>query len=461
MHDKHRNPRPLAWLNTYGCQMNKNDTELLAGILEENGYAVTQDLSQANIALINTCSVRSHAERRALGRISGLAGWKRESPDRKIVVAGCMAQKDKDILLKNMPYIDLVMGPDSYRMLPELLKTPVRCAQTDLSVTELYSGLRYIRVPGISGWVTIMRGCDNFCSYCIVPFTRGRERSRSFSEIDSEIRNMVSEGFREVILLGQNVNSYRDGEIDFPSLLQKISTVPGLDRIRFMTSHPKDCSSRLFQIMASGIPICPNLHLPFQSGSDRILKLMNRNYTRDHFIRLTEEARSVIPDLAITTDVMVGFPGETRDDFLETCSLMEKIRFDDAYMYHYSPRPGTAAERMEDLPSEIKLERLNTIIRLQQLISKENREKLIGKTVEVLVEETSRHSENEWIGKTRNNTAVVFSKGKTGKGHLARVRINGLRGTVLRGSVLDEQEQVKKPPRQSTRLYKRMMSGAV
>ncbi|MBN1780195.1 tRNA (N6-isopentenyl adenosine(37)-C2)-methylthiotransferase MiaB [bacterium] len=429
--------RPAAWFETYGCQMNKNDSELVAGILAEHGYTVTRDLDHADIALINTCSVRAHAEQRALGRIHNLAHWKQCAPGRKIVVLGCMAQKDRESLFDEIPAVDLIAGPDAYRHLPGLLKDPGRACDTQPDSTETYSGIHPLRAPHVSGWVTIMRGCDNFCSYCIVPYTRGRERSRPFREIEKEIVQMTSLGFREVTLLGQNVNSYHDGESDFPGLLEKIAANPDLKRIRFMTSHPKDCSERLFEVMGSNGIICPHLHLPVQSGSNRILERMNRGYTREHYLQLIDLARTSIPELAVTTDMMVGFPGESESDFGDTVSLMRTVRFDDAFMYHYSPRPGTASAKMaDDVPQEEKLVRLNHIIQIQHMISREIKSGMIGSIRQVMAEETSKQSGSEWLGKTGGNHAVVFPKQHIGPGEIVSIRIESCRGFTLRGTAL-------------------------
>jgi tRNA-2-methylthio-N6-dimethylallyladenosine synthase len=430
-----QNTYAKVWIETYGCQMNKSDSELVAGILSGKGFRLTARLEDADIAMINTCSVRSHAEQRAMGRIGVLSHWKRYAPHRQIVVLGCMAQKEKDRLFDKAD-IDLIVGPDGYRRLPDLIADHRPASLTDLNTEETYSGLRPRRSPGICGWVTIMRGCNNFCSYCIVPYTRGRERSRPAVEIESEIRSMLEDGFRDITLLGQNVNSYHDGKTDFCALLRRLSRIKGLPRLRFMASHPKDCSSELLEVMADEPVVCPHIHLPFQSGSDRILRKMNRKYTRRQYIQLIEQAKNSIPDLAVTTDVMVGFPGESDQDFRETIDLMTTIRFDDAFMYHFSPRPGTAAEKDKDpLSEDEKLKRLNEIIALQKNITKEIKLKMIGKSVTVMPEETSKKSEEEWIGKTANNHMVVFPKGHARPGQLITVLITSCRGSTLRGTI--------------------------
>ncbi|MBN2105660.1 tRNA (N6-isopentenyl adenosine(37)-C2)-methylthiotransferase MiaB [bacterium] len=435
---------PKVWMETYGCQMNKSDSELVAGLLTKNGYDLTARLDMADIALVNTCSVRSHAEQRVLGRLGVLAGWKRKAPNRIIAVLGCMAQKEKQRLLEDRPFIDLIVGPDGYRRLPRLLEKNKPVCDTELNTHETYSGLQPLRNKGVSGWVTIMRGCNNFCSYCIVPYTRGRERSRSCQEIEAEISEMTQNGFREITLLGQNVNSYQDSRVDFPELLKKISRIPGLKRVRFMTSHPKDCSSRLLEIMAAEPVICPHLHLAVQSGSNRILQAMNRKYSREHFFKVVDMARYLIPELAVTTDVMVGFPGETIQDFQDTIDLMQTVKFDDAFMYHYSPRPGTkAAEMKNQISQQEKLRRLNTMIGLQQKISASIRQNMVGKTVMVIPEATSKRSASEWIGKTGNNHMVVFPKSDVNPGMLIPVKIDTCIGNTLRGIPVQNKTQTK------------------
>jgi tRNA-2-methylthio-N6-dimethylallyladenosine synthase len=429
-----------VFIETYGCQMNKNDSELIRGILRNSGYRLSEDWETADIILINTCSVRDHAEQRVLGRIGVLAGWKKREPERRLGVLGCMAQRLGHELLELRPFLDFIVGPDEYRKLPELLSQRERLpvVYTELREEELYSGVTLCRETGVTGWVTISRGCGNFCSYCIVPYTRGPERSRSAGEIYNEIEEMVAQGFCEITLLGQNVNSYRDGDVDFPALLSEVSRISGLLRIRFMTSHPKDLSDRLLDAMAAEPKICPHIHLPVQSGSTKVLERMNRKYTREQYLDLVSRAKMRIPDVSLTTDVMVGFPGETEEDFLESLRLMEEVRFAEAFTYHYSPRAGTAAASMPDsVPDSVKLRRLGQLIELQRGISLEEKKDMIGKTVEVLPEKPSRRSSAEWMGKTPGGHVVVFKKGTTDAGRPVAVRIDALSGTTLRGSVLE------------------------
>ena len=429
-----------VFIQTYGCQMNKYDSEIVAGILEAAGYFITDKSEEADIVLVNTCSVRDHAEKRAMGRISVLAGWRESAPHKKLGVIGCMAQRMKEDLLTRKPFVDFVVGPDEYQRLPELIADgrhgPHCCTQ--IRPEETYGAVVPSRSSQVTGWVSITRGCNNFCSYCIVPYTRGRERSRPAQQILSEIQHMAAQGFREVTLLGQNVNAYSDGENDFSDLLKTSSRIHGILRIRFMTSHPKDLSKRMLRVMAEHDTICPHLHLPVQSGSNRILSLMNRGYTREKYIRLVEEARAVIPGTAITSDIMVGFPGETESDFEDTVHLMETIRFDEAYTYRYSHRSGTKAAEMEDhLTEEDRLGRLDSIIQLQRKITTQKKKSMIGKVVEVLPETVSKKSSEEWMGKTPADVVVVFPKENTSLGQPVNVLILQCKGTTLRGRLVN------------------------
>ena len=428
--------QPKYFIETYGCQMNKYDSELLAGIFRSEGYQPAEDPDQADVLVINTCSVRDHAEQRALGRLSVLAGWKRDLPGRRIGVVGCMGQNRGRRLIQEKPFVDFILGPDEYRKLPSILRDPIPGGpvHTCLDGMENYAGMMPRRENGVTGWIAVMRGCDNFCSYCIVPLTRGRERSRPASEVLDELRKMLDEGFRDITLLGQNLNSYNDGRAGFPDLLREAARIPSPFRLRFMTSHPKDLSDSLLDVMASEPKICPHLHLPAQSGSDRILGLMNRSYTSGDYRRLVDKARRMIPGLALSTDVMTGFPSETEADFQDTCSLMKEIRFDDAYLYHFSAREGTPAAQMPDqVPEAERLSRLERLIRIQRAISIEAKKGWIGRQVEVIPEGASKKSPDEWMGKTPGNEVVVFPKDGTRLGETVRVRITGCRGSTLRG----------------------------
>lgn len=434
-----KNRPPSIFIETYGCQMNKYDSEIVAGILTAEGYHLTERSGEADIILINTCSVRDHAERRALGRIGVLAHWKRIEPHRKLGVIGCMAQRMGKELLSTKPFLDLVIGPDEYRNLPYILSDGRQgpCIHTHLHHDETYSTISPTRKPNISGWVAITRGCNNLCSYCIVPYTRGRQRSRPAEEILREIESMAEQGFREVTLLGQNVNSYHDGRNDFSDLLELASRVRRILRIRFTTSHPNDLSDRTLEVIASNEKVCPHIHLPVQSGSNRILSLMNRGYSREKYLSLIKKARTLVPGMAITSDILVGFPGETESDFQDTYSLMEEVRFDDAFTYRYSPRPGTKASQMEDhLSKRERLDRLDRIIKLQRQITRQRKQKTIGQIVEVLPERASKQSTEEWMGKTPTNHVVVFPKDNIPLGQPVEVLIDECKGSTLRGNAL-------------------------
>jgi tRNA-2-methylthio-N6-dimethylallyladenosine synthase len=429
-----------VYIETYGCQMNKYDSELVSGLLIRHGYHLTDSFDKADIVMINTCSVRDHAEKRVLGRIGAMAAWKRRVPDRKLGIIGCMGQRLGSDLLKKKPYLDFIVGPDSYSDLPEILNNGFSgpCIRTRLDEKEVYDGIRPEREPGVSGWIAISRGCDNFCSYCIVPYTRGRERSRSAMDILAELKTMAEQGYREVTFLGQNVNSYHDGDADFPDLLRSAAREKGILRIRFMTSHPKDVSDRLLDAMADEAKLCPHLHLPVQSGANRILDRMHRGYTRKHVLQWIEKARKKIPHLAVTSDIMVGFPGETEAEFRQTCTLVEEVRFDEAYTYAYSPRPGTQAARWEEtLSPREKSDRLAELIRIQRGITVEIKRGMVGSRFEVFVEGTSRRSDREWMGKTPANHVVVFPGESSLRGDLVRVRIEQCRGATLRGKVVE------------------------
>ena len=431
--------------------MNKYDSELLGGILESCGYLPAASADEADVIIVNTCAVRKHAEDRATGQINKLAGWKKQRSGRRLGVVGCMAKNQGEGLLKAHPFLDFIIGPDQYKLLPEILSgnSGKPAVVVDFNHTENYNALKPARTGNPSGWVAITRGCNNFCSYCIVPYTRGRERSRPADEILREIEQMVEQGFKEITLLGQNVNSYHDQSIDFPELLRQCARVQGVWQIRYMTSHPKDLSPRLLDVMCSEETIAPHIHLPAQAGSDRILKLMNRKYTRKHYLNLIAEARRRMPSIALSTDIMVGFPTETEEEFLETCSLLEEVRFDDAYLYHFSPRPGTPAAELDgQIPEAVRLERLDRLITLQRQISAEKKLTWIGSTVEVLPETESRHSPKEWIGRTPRNQTVVFPKERTLAGEPVFIYLDELSGATLRGHVAIEDRRIQIKRRQ-------------
>lgn len=428
--------QPKVFIETFGCQMNKSDSELIAGMLHDQGFRVSEAQEDADIILINTCSVREHAEKRALGRISVLAGWRKQAPHRRLGVIGCMAQRLSEKLLNDKPFIDFIIGPDDYRSIPSILQNGVHAPYnlTTLNTEETYSGVLPYRASGICGWVTITRGCDNYCAYCIVPYTRGRERSRQTEDIIHEINYLTGQGVIDITLLGQNVNSFDDHGVTFSQLLKKAAAVTDVKRIRFMTSHPKDLSDDIVDTIASEDKVCRHIHLPVQSGSNKILKAMNRKYTREHYLRIVDNARKSIPDVAITSDILVGFPGETEDDFHQTVDLMKSVEFDEAYMYRYSPREGTSAADLPDtLPDSERLKRLDAIISIQREITKRKKQSLVGRVFDVIPESTSKLSDNEWIGRTDTNHNVVIPKSGIEMGQRVQVMIESCRGTTLRG----------------------------
>jgi tRNA-2-methylthio-N6-dimethylallyladenosine synthase len=429
------------YIETYGCQMNLADSEIVLGIMKKHGYSLTDDISKADVILVNTCSVREHAEQRVIGRLSSFLRYKKRKPDLVIGVLGCMAERLKKRLIEEENLADIVVGPDEYRKLPQLVSDAFaghKGIAVKLSKVETYDDITPLRTEGISAWITVMRGCDKFCTFCVVPFTRGRERSRPLDSIVKEVEMLSSQGYREVTLLGQNVNSYRDGNYDFADLLSAVARVDRTMRIRFTTSHPKDMSDKLIQTIAEHPNICNYIHLPVQSGSDRILELMNRTYNRKHYLELVRKIRETIPGVSLSTDIIAGFPTETEEDHKMTLSLLEEVRFDGAFMFKYSPREGTKAYAMgDDVPDEVKVRRLTEIIELQQKISYEINQELIGKEVEVLVEGESKRSPEQWMGRTDTNKVVIFPKLEGVKpGDYVIVRINKANSATLFGDIV-------------------------
>jgi tRNA-2-methylthio-N6-dimethylallyladenosine synthase len=434
--------------------MNVADSETVASILAKNGYQIVQDMHGADVLLVNTCSVRENAETRVYGRLAVFRQLRRENPGIVIGVLGCMAERVKENLITKEG-VNLVAGPDSYRTLPDLLSQTAagdRAIDIELSTEETYAGICPTRLEsnGISGFISITRGCNNFCTYCIVPYTRGRERSRDPRDILSEAKDLWSRGYKELTLLGQNVNSYAfnphiaeadnnpsppDDQWDFPKLLENVAqTVPGM-RIRFTTSHPKDMSDETLQVIARNPNICRHIHLPVQSGSNRVLKLMNRKYDRDWYLGRILAIRQIIPDCGITTDVFCGFSGETKEDHLDTLNLMKEVRFDFAFMFKYSERPGTyAAEHLaDDVAEEVKSARLQEIIHLQGEIGLASNRDDIGKTFLVLAEGTSKKSESQLFGRNPQNKVIVFPKENHKPGDLVRVLVTDCTGATLKG----------------------------
>ncbi len=426
------------FIKTYGCQMNQNDSVIIEEVLNAHRMNRVIDSEQADLYIINTCSVRAHAEQRASGFISTLLKWKRKRASRIICVCGCMAQRLGHELSTRFPWIDILVGPDNYEKLPYYIKDVVR-KQTkicDIDMTgELYCGIKTSKPNGVAAFVTVTRGCDNFCSFCVVPYLRGRARSRPFDDILNEVNSLVGNGVKEVTLLGQNVNAYCSEGVDFTALLEKINDVPGLARIRFLTSHPAFITDRVLKAVAELDKVCEYCHLPLQSGSDKILKLMNRQYSNKEYRDIVARARAVIPGLALSTDVIVGFPSETETDFEATKQLMTEIEFDTSYMFRYSPRKESAAYHLEPkVDLAIAQRRLDEIIALQNSMTRKKNEDLVGRRVEILVEGKSR--DGRWLGRTKTNKSVIFAG--TGKiGDLIWIEIEKISGWTLIGRLIE------------------------
>jgi len=433
--------------------MNLADSEVVMGILKSNGYEATEDLNKANVVLLNTCSVRDNAEQRIYGRLGNLSELKNKKKDTVIGILGCMAERLREDLIEKKKIVDLVVGPDEYRRLPEFIDTAFAGEKgigVKLSRTETYEDIIPFREEGISAWLSVMRGCNKFCSFCVVPYTRGRERSRSLSSIVDEVKQLSDRNFREVTLLGQNVNSYNDSGNDFADLLAAAAKVDSNMRIRFTTSHPQDLSDKLLYTIAEHNNICNYIHLPVQSGSNRILELMNRTYTIEHYLGLIDKARKLIPGVSFSTDIISGFPSETFEDHLMTLDVMQKVRYDGAYMFKYSPREGTKAYKMEDdVTEDEKAKRLNDIIELQQSVSYEVNQETIGKEETVLVEGFSRKSDEYFSGRTDTNKVVVFPVASNIKvGDYVNVKINRATSATLFGGII----QVEVLPKAETKL---------
>jgi len=437
------------YIETYGCQMNLADTEIVLGILNNKGYSVTKDADDADVVLLNTCSIRENAEQRIYGRLGRFKNLKETKPYLVVGILGCMAERLRKDLVEKKSIVDLVVGPDEYRRLPELIDVAYNGDKgigVKLSRTETYDDIAPHREDGLQAWISVMRGCDKFCTFCVVPFTRGRERSRTLTSIVDEIKELSNRGFKEVTLLGQNVNSYLDNNKDFADLLTACAEVDRSLRIRFTTSHPQDLSDKLLYTIAESSNICNYIHLPVQSGSDRILKLMNRTYTIDHYLNLIEKARKIIPGVSFSTDIISGFPAETYEDHVKTLDVLRLVRYDGAYMFKYSPREGTKAFRMEDgVDEETKSKRLQEIIDLQQQISYEINQELIGTEETVLVERLSKKSDQFFAGRTDTNKVVIFPKNVIVEiGSYVKVKINRATQATLFGdfvSVVDVNDE--------------------
>ena len=439
------------YIETYGCQMNVADSEVVASVMQMAGYETTEVLDEADAVFLNTCSIRDNAEQKIYHRLDALEAIKRK---RSLIIGvlGCMAERVKDDLLQNH-HCDLVAGPDAYLSLPDLIaqaETGHKAINIELSTTETYRDVVPQRLHGarIGGFVSIMRGCNNFCHYCIVPYTRGRERSRDVESILREVRDLRDRGFKEVTLLGQNVNSYRahmpnganePNETDFPTLLRLVAAEVPEMRVRFTTSHPKDMSDETLRVIAEVPNVCKHIHLPVQSGSDRILKLMNRKYTREWYLERVAAIRRIIPDCGLSTDIFAGYHSETEEDHQLSLSLMREVGYDSAFMFKYSERPGTYASKHlpDDISEEVKIRRLNELIALQTQLSAESNRRDEGKTFDVLLENFSKRSRDQLMGRTEQNKAVVVDKGCHHIGETVRVRITGSSSATLLGEIVE------------------------
>ncbi len=448
MHPKLNVEMKKLFIETYGCQMNVADSEVVAAVMQLAGYEVTEVLDEADAVFLNTCSVRDNAEQKILARLEFLRSLQRKrkaaaSQGPIIGVLGCMAERVKDELLENHG-ADLVCGPDAYMTLPDLIaqvELGHKAINVELSTSETYRDVvpQRLHAGGIGGFVSIMRGCNNFCHYCIVPYTRGRERSRDVESILREVRDLRNRGFKEVTLLGQNVNSYLCDDVNFPQLLRKVAREVPEMRIRFTTSHPKDMSDETLHVIAEEPNVCRHIHLPVQSGSDAVLARMNRKYTREWYLHRVAAIRRIVPDCGLSTDIFVGYCGETEEDHQLSLSLMREVGYDSAFMFKYSERPGTYASKHlpDDVPEEVKLQRLNELIALQTQLSAEANSRCEGRTYEVLLEGTSKRSREQLYGRTEQNRVVVVDRGRHHIGERVMVLVTSSSSATLKGQILD------------------------
>ena len=436
------------FIETYGCQMNVADSEVVASVMRMAGYEVCGTLDEADAVFLNTCSVRDNAEQKIVNRLEVLHALRRKGRRLIVGVLGCMAERVKEELIEKH-HVDLVAGPDAYLSLPDLVaqvETGHKAMNVELSLTETYKDVVPQRMCGVhvSGFVSIMRGCNNFCHYCIVPYTRGRERSRDVGSILNEVRDLKERGYKEVTLLGQNVNSYRYEDagsvVAFPDLLRRVAREAGGMRVRFTTSHPKDMSDDTLRVIAEEPNVCRQIHLPVQSGSNRILQLMNRKYTREWYLDRVAAIRRIIPDCGLSTDIFSGYCSETEEDHQMSLSLMRECAYDSAFMFKYSERPGTYASKhlKDDVPEEVKVRRLNELIALQNELSAESNRRCEGRVYEVLVEGVSKRSRDQLFGRTEQNKVVVFDRGTRRVGDFVKVKITGSSSATLKGEVVED-----------------------
>ncbi len=437
------------YIETYGCQMNFSDSEIIASVMKDDDYELTSTMEEADIILVNTCAIRDNAEKRVTGRLQEFKKAKRQKPGTVIGVVGCMAERMKEELLKQHAEIDLIAGPDSYRKLPEMLEGIAegrQMANVILTEEETYENIEPVRLDekGISAFISIMRGCNNFCSYCVVPYTRGRERSRDPETIVAEAKKLLEKGYREITLLGQNVNSYSFSEnnsiVDFPELLARVAGISSKLRLRFATSHPKDISDKLINTIAETDNIANSVHLPVQSGSNTVLKRMNRKYTREWYLDRISAITEHIPDCGITTDIIAGFSGETDDDHQQTLSLMKAVEYDFAFMFKYSERPGTTAEKRfkDDVPEDVKSRRLQEIINLQQDLSAKSNARDMARVFSVLVEGPSKKDHQKMMGRNEQNKVIVFPGSHSLKGSYVKVKVTGHTSATLLGELTQD-----------------------
>ena len=440
-----------VFLETYGCQMNEYDSELVRAILKNGSFRMTSTIEDADVVLLNTCAIRESAHTRIHGRLGHVRQLKRENPRLIVGVLGCMAQSLKTELLERHGVVDLVAGPDAYKRLPRLIHAVCdsggRGLEIDLSEYETYSDVYPDRVPGVNAWIACMRGCDNFCTFCVVPYTRGRERSRSPQSVVDEARRLASDGYKQITLLGQNVNSYRYEDADFADLLQRVADVDGIQRVRFTSPHPKDFPRRLLHAIASHPNLCNHVHLPLQAGNDQVLERMRRTYTKQEFYDLVDAIRAIVPGVGLTTDIICGFPGETDAAFADTLEVVQRVQFDSAFVFKYSERPNTIAQRKfeDDVPDATKTARVVQVNEVQKAISLRRNRALIGSRREILIESTSRKSDDDWMGRDDAGRCVVFPRGDLLVGDMACVEISAASAKTLLGQAVPAESRHPTP----------------
>lgn len=438
---ENRNTEKKLYVETYGCQMNYADTEIVNGVMGKYGYSITDDIDESSVVLLNTCSIRENAEARVYQRLTEIKKYKKKNPGLVVGIIGCMAERLRGDLIDKTKLVDLVVGPDEYRKMPYLVENLVETGEKGIAVrlsrVETYDDIVPLRKEGISAWLSVMRGCDNFCSFCVVPYTRGRERSRSLEGVVAEVKQLWNDGFKDVTLLGQNVNSYRSENYDFADLLKECARAVPEIRIRFTTSHPHDLSFKLIETIAEYDNLCKSIHLPVQSGSNRILELMKRNYTVEHYMGIIDNIKKIIPEATLSTDIISGFCTETEEDHRMTLDIMKEVKYDGAYMYKYSPREKTKAWAMkDDVDEETKGRRLMELVEQQRGFCYEKNIAMVGKTVGIIVESVSRKSDNMFTGRTDGNKSVIIPKNGNAIGDKVLVKIDKANSATLFGEVV-------------------------